>query len=439
MASYLASVLLLAVPALAQNQLYAPCGGTGFSGSTACVSGAVCTYSNAWFSQCLPETATSVSDSSAVADPALAPRAACTALPDTLTFPTNAKLPDPFKFYGGTRVSTKDEWACRQAELSQLIQRYELGTFPGPPDTLTATLSGSSLAINVGANGKTMSFTVTIKKPSGTGPFPAVIAFGGASLPIPAGVATITFNNDDMGAQSGPSSRGTGKFFTLFGSQHSAGSLTAWAWGVSRIIDALEKTPSAGIDTKRIGVTGCSRNGKGAIVAGAFEPRIALTLPQESGSGGSGSWRVSDYIGSATTQTAGQIITEQPWTGRPFDQYVKKVTSLPHDHHFLMGMIAPRGLFIIDNNIAWLGPQSSWVDANAGHKVYEALGVPDNLGYSQIGSHDHCSFPSNQQAQLTAFFNKFLLNQPTTNTAIMVSGTTYDEARWVDWTVPTLT
>jgi len=322
-----------------------------------------------------------------------------------------------------------------------LVQRYELGTFPGPPDTVTATLSGNNLAITVGANGKSISFTVTVSKPSGTGPFPAVIAYGGASIPIPAGVATINFNNDDFAAQSGMGSRGQGKFYTLFGSSHSAGALTAWAWGVGRIVDALEKTSGANIDVKRLGVTGCSRNGKGAIVAGAFEPRIALTIPQESGSGGSASWRVSDAMKAAgqDTQTAKQIITEQPWTGRPFDQYVSKITSLPHDHHFLMGMIAPRGLFMLDNNILWLGPQSSWTDAKAGHKIYEALGVPDNLGYSQIGSHTHCVFPSNQQAQLTSFYNKFLLNQPSASTAVMVSDTTYDEAKWVDWTVPTLT
>src|SRR4051812_15786894 len=87
--------------------------------------------------------------------------------------------------------------------------------------------------------------------------------------------------------------RGQGKFYTLYGSGHSAGALTAWAWGVSRIIDALELTPAAGINPQKIGVTGCSRNGKGAIVAGALDERIALTIPQESGSGGSACWRLS--------------------------------------------------------------------------------------------------------------------------------------------------
>jgi cephalosporin-C deacetylase-like acetyl esterase len=71
--------------------------------------------------------------------------------------------------------------------------------------------------------------------------------------------------------------------------------MVAWAFGVSRILDVLETLPGANINTKKIAVTGCSRNGKGALVAGALDSRIALTIPQESGSGGTACWRLSDY------------------------------------------------------------------------------------------------------------------------------------------------
>ena len=89
-----------------------------------------------------------------------------------------------------------------------------------------------------------------------------------------------------MGEQNDQSSRGVGLFFDLFGANATASSMSAWVWGVSRIIDSLELTPKAGINLEKIAVTGCSRDGKGALMAGAFEPRIALTIPQESGSGG---------------------------------------------------------------------------------------------------------------------------------------------------------
>src|SRR5690606_9721277 len=84
-----------------------------------------------------------------------------------------------------------------------------------------------------------------------------------------------------------------GLFYELYGKEHPASSMMAWAWGVSRVIDALASTPAARIDAARIAVSGCSRNGKGALVVGAFDERIALTVPQESGAGGSASWRIS--------------------------------------------------------------------------------------------------------------------------------------------------
>lgn len=50
--------LALATGALAQTGAYGQCGGIGFTGSTSCVSGYVCTYENDYYSQCVPGTAT---------------------------------------------------------------------------------------------------------------------------------------------------------------------------------------------------------------------------------------------------------------------------------------------------------------------------------------------------------------------------------------------
>jgi hypothetical protein len=314
---------------------------------------------------------------------------------------------------------------------------------PPKPSSVTASLSGSTLTINCAYSGKSISFSVTISYPSsGAAPYPALIAYGGLSIPAPASVATITFNNDDMAAQQSTSSRGQGKFYTLYGSDHSAGAMTAWVWGVSRIIDALEITSSARINTSQIGVTGCSRNGKGALVAGAFEPRIALTIPQESGSGGSACWRLSDSQKAAgqNVQTASEIVTENVWFSKNFEPYVNSVSRLPFDHHMLAGMVAPRGLFVIENtSMEWLGNLSTYGCMKTAQLIWQALGVGDSMGFSQVGNHNHCAFPSSQQGDLNAFVNKFLLGQ-STNTAIMSTDETFtfNQAQWVDWSVPSL-
>ncbi|KAF9466044.1 hypothetical protein BDZ94DRAFT_239945 [Collybia nuda] len=442
--------LVIALPAFAQQPLYAQCGGIGWTGGTTCVSGATCQKLNDWYSQCLPgggPTTTSVPPTS---DPVPtttttgtgpAPTG-CPAINTNLA--ANSKLPDPFTFTSGARVTTKADWACRRAEILQLFQRYELGTFPPKPQSVTSSLSGNTLSITASEAGKSITFSVSISRPSGTGPFPAIIAYGGMSIPTPSGVAVITFNNNDIAAQDGGGSRGQGKFFTLYGSGHSAGALTAWAWGVSRIIDALEQTPSANINTQRIGVTGCSRNGKGALVAGALDSRIALTIPQESGSGGAGCWRISDAMlrGGINTQTASQIVGENVWLSPLFNQYTNQVNNLPFDHHLLSALVAPRGLLVIDNtSIDWLGPQSVWGCQKTANKVWQALGVADGMGVSQIGNHNHCAFPSSQQGDLDAFVNKFLKGQSANTNVMRTDGANnvgFVEANWVSWTVPTL-
>ncbi|KAH8832942.1 Glucuronoyl esterase catalytic domain from Hypocrea Jecorina, partial [Flagelloscypha sp. PMI_526] len=370
---------------------------------------------------------------------------ACPATPSTANY-NNANLPDPFTFADGTAVKTVADWTCRAAEIKQLIQADEIGTFPPAPSSVTATYSGGNLAITVTDGGKSISFTPTISLPSsGTAPYPAIIAYGGLSIPRPNGVAIITFNNDDIAAQVNTGSRGQGKFYNLYGSGHNAGAMTAWAWGVSRIIDALEKTPSANIKTTRIGVTGCSRNGKGALLAGALEPRVALTIPQESGSGGTDTWRISDYINShgTSTQTASEIVGENCWFSSLFDTYAKSsVNKLPFDHHMLIGLIAPRAIFAIDQvGIDWLGPFSSYGSLMAARRIYQALNATTALGFSQSSSHTHCSFPSQQTNALNAYINKYLLDQNVTADVTETAGTYTGQwpGTWASWSTPVLT
>ena len=362
------------------------------------------------------------------------------------SYPTanNAKLPDPFVTSAGAKVTTKAEFECRRAEISKIMQQYELGEYPGKPDKVEASMSGNSITVKVTVGSKTISFSSSIRKPSGSGPFPAIIGIGGASIPIPSNVATITFGNDDFGAQSGSGSRGRGKFYDLFGSGHSAGSLTAWAWGVDRLIDGLELVGAAasGIDTKRLGVTGCSRNGKGAFITGAFVDRIALTIPQESGAGGAACWRISDQQKSAgaNIQTAQQIVGENPWFSKNFDQHVRAVPSIPQDHHLLAAMIVPRGLVVFENNIDWLGPVSTTGCMKAGRVIYKSYGVPNNMGFSLVGGHNHCQFPSSQNSELTSYINYFLLNSGTAPGAVERSDVQADVASWAPWaaSAPTL-
>jgi hypothetical protein len=266
------------------------------------------------------------------------------------------------------------------------------------------------------------------------------------SIPLPSNAAVIAFNNDDMAEQNDQSSRGVGKFFDLYGADATASSMMAWVWGISRVIDVLEEIPGhLNVDLTRLAVTGCSRNGKGALVTGAFEPRIALTIPQESGSGGAGCWRISDNMlaNGIVTQTASEIVQENVWFAESFDAFVNDTALLPFDHHMLAGLVAPRALFVIDNTgIDWLGPESVFGCMKTANTVWQALGIPDHMGISQVGNHSHCAFPASEQPQLSAFFDKFFAGDRQANTSVIETDGADDlgfvDSDWIDWTIPKL-
>jgi len=368
-------------------------------------------------------------------------QAATCSLPSGYAPATNAKLPDPFTSANGTKITTKAQWPCRKQEILQEFAKWELGDKQGDSATVTGTVSSSSVSVSVTDNGKSASFSCTVKLPSGgKAPYPAIITIGGASIPIPAGVATINFPNDQVAAQQSKSSHGTGKFFDVYGKDANAGALTAWAWGVSRLIDVLEKDTAKTFDTTKLGVTGCSRNGKGAFIVGALDDRIALTIPQESGSGGAACWRISDSqkASGANIQTAGEIVGENAWFSPLFNSYTSNTGKLPHDHHMLAALTVPRGLLVIENDIDWLGPVSTTGCMRTAREIYKAYGTPDAMGFSLVGGHSHCQFPSSQQATLTAFINKYLKGGTDSTANVDTSSSNVQASAYIDWTTPTL-
>ncbi|WP_437323445.1 glucuronyl esterase domain-containing protein [Sorangium sp. So ce381] len=356
------------------------------------------------------------------------------------------KLHDPFTMMDGTKVTTRAQWVCRHREISELVQHWETGPKEVKKATVKGSFAGGKLTINVSGGAQDVSFSVSISLPStGSPPYPALIGLSNGSLDNnhlkQMGVAII--NYDHNGVQ--PESDRSGGIFSKFHGNAESGALIAWAWGASRIIDALESTPDAQIDPKRLAITGCSRNGKGALMVGAMDSRFALTIPQESGSGGVAAWRVSEVdnkgqTGSAGVQNLTRTYGEQKWFSKTIEQFGSAVTKLPLDHHQLVSMVAPRGLLILGNlNYEWLSTNNADQAGGAARLVYEALGVKQNIGYVDSG-HNHCGtdYKNGEQAAIDAFVKKFLLNDASANTDVWKPKNELDKAKWVEWTAPTI-
>ena len=192
------------------------------------------------------------------------------------------------------------------------------------------------------------------------------------------------------------------------------------------------------LDAHAIGVAGCSRFGKGAFTIGAFDQRIALTLPIESGSAGVPIWRGLTEEGAQSPSSA---YGETYWLGDAFGAFTNAVTSLPIDTHEVVAMVAPRGLFIMDNpHIANLGPRSAHVAALAGAEVYAALGARDALSYvSSVADGAHCAQRPEWAEPLRASIRRFLTKaeaEPGVISAAAKASGNLEE--WRDWQTPVL-
>ena len=49
-------------------------------------------------------------------------------------------LPDPFVALDGSRITTRDQWRCRRAEISAEVQEFELGPKPAKPSIVTGAI-----------------------------------------------------------------------------------------------------------------------------------------------------------------------------------------------------------------------------------------------------------------------------------------------------------
>ncbi len=348
-------------------------------------------------------------------------------------------LPDPFTFADGSRSTEFADWERHRSEILQLLQHYELGQKPIiSKDSVDAVLDNDTLRVTVRENGKTLTLNSHIIYPKGDGPFPIVIGVGfpTGSLPkelfLDNGVAAIGFNF--MEVMSHTQNRGEEPINRLYPDQTEIGAYSAWPWGISRLIDGLEKVADeARIDMKHIAVTGCSFAGKMALYAGTMDERIALTIAQEPGGGGVNAWRVSETLGNVERIHN----TNYAWFLESMRQFSdSNVNRLPIDHHQLAAMIAPRALLILGNtDYEWLADESGYIASRAAKEVWTTFGISDRMGYSIEGGHPHCQLPLSQYPEVTAFIRRFLLNDNDMDTNIGRAPMfeTVDWQKWVPW------
>lgn len=349
-------------------------------------------------------------------------------------------LPDPLVFKNGQRVANARQWRQRRAEILELFASQVYGRTPPTKTRISFSetkraenaVNGLALRREVTVNllgkadGPKMNLLIYTPK-AAKQPVPLFLALNfrgnhgvetdpGITLPtnwMPATRDNQVVNNRATEAGRGseltrfdlPSILGRGyglvTFYAgdLFPDQaqgladsiiphlYRAGqtapgpdewnALGAWAWGLSRALDYIEKDKL--LDAKRVAVLGHSRMGKAALWAGAQDERFALVISNESGEGGAALTR-RNY-----GETHLRINTSFPhWFNQNYKQYSNKLDTLPVDQHMLLALIAPRPLYIASaEEDRWSDPRGEFLSAKAADPVYRLLGT-DGLGATEM-------------------------------------------------------
>jgi len=338
----------------------------------------------------------------------------------------NYTLPDPLVLANGKPVRDAKTWFdVRRPELLKLYDRDIYGAVPANAPKATAklietdtnALGGSAIhkdvAIQFGESAEAPVAHLHIYlPPSATKPVPVLLQMvffsnppfadattngGGAARRFSEGgpltnifahgYGYATFRYTDIQPDNSNTYHGGVIGLTLKPGEAKPapdqwGTISAWAWGASRVLDYLETDKS--VDAKHVALIGHSRLGKTVLLAGARDPRFALIYSSCAGEMGSALAR-RDY-----GETIDDMAANFPWQfcGN-FQKYSGHWNDMPVDAHEIIALNAPHPVFIGGGTQDQCAdPHGEFLAAVAAGPVYRLVGKKD-LGATSGPEIDH--------------------------------------------------
>jgi hypothetical protein len=325
------------------------------------------------------------------------------------------ELPDPLLCADGTRVTTREQWeAKRRPEILELFRKHVYGRSPGAGEVSFEVLETDAKAVDGkatrkrvritskqgGQQGKSFAFEVSVLTPNGAGgKVPGFVlinnrpvasadptraernGFWPAEEILARGYATAVFRTGDVDPdKDGPAERAKGVrgAFVVDNSGGDAwATISAWAWGASRVLDYLQT--DAAVDGTKVAVVGHSRGGKTALWAAAQDERFAMAVSNCSGRGGASITR------RRMGETVKRINTAFPyWFCDNYKKYDDREDELPVDQHELIALVAPRAVYVASAETDfWADPRGEFLALAHASRVYGLYGLvgpkPDDM------------------------------------------------------------
>lgn len=151
------------------------------------------------------------------------------------------------------------------------------------------------------------------------------------------------------------------------------GSISAWAWGMSRVEDYFETDKD--VDAKRVAIHGVSRLGKTVTWAGAHDTRFAAVIASCGGEGGA-ALSHRDYGETIAHLTAPSRYPYQ--FARNYAKYAGFPDKARFDSNELLALIAPRPVLLQTGSTdSWSDPKGEFLAEVAAGPVYKLLDKQD--------------------------------------------------------------
>ena len=311
-------------------------------------------------------------------------------------------LPDPLVMNGGSRVADAGTWReRRRPEILELFRENVHGRTPiGRPEgmrfepgtvnreALQGTATQKNLVVNFTGKSSGPRMSMRVYTPNNeTKPVPCFLYLGrplvegSASqlrwegvLPeiLSRGYALAIIDREGIDPDEYDDFKnGVHGAFDLQGERpdDAWGTISAWAWGLSRALDYLETDKD--VNAERVAVMGVSRAGKTALWAGAQDERFAMTISICSGCTGAALSR------RRFGEPVGAINERFPhWFCKNYRKFDWQEDALPVDQHMQLSLLAPRLLYVssADEDL-WADPRGEFLGAKNANPVYQLLGT----------------------------------------------------------------
>jgi dienelactone hydrolase len=357
--------------------------------------------------------------------------------PDFASMPSNNYLPEPLvRVEGTTRtpITTLEQWARERQRLRAEFEHWVYGKMPPPPDNLRAVVTETRRDGGVTVREVRLEFGpdhrgilhLHLFIPDGKPPFPVFLTnqplmSSWVQPPIRRGYLACIYDATDpiFGVADD-----SDEFIDVY-PDYDFACIARWSWAAMRAVDYLCTLPE--VDVGKIGITGHSRNGKQAVLAAAFDERIAAVVGSSGTTGECLPWRycTMDFWGTGSIEA----ITEDPWNMNWFHPRLRffsgREDKLPVDQNQLMALIAPRGLMMYAGYSEHEGNAFGYEQAyRSVRNVYRFLGHEENVQlHLRIGEHD---IVPNQTEKFVNFFDSVFGRRHFPKSQTWINGYTFE-------------